>query len=163
MSILNDIFLGLKLNTEKVVVGAITLGAIVGSIYYAKNIGEEIYGGKIGSREIVYGEKVYPCGGFSSDEWIFGTRNQMNVKQGDIEYTLIDESDETSIQNQDFVNDKLERIIIKTGSGKEDLRTKLWYRNTPKDIRIKKIFEQGNNIYNNLRRKIKRKLNKDTR
>ncbi|MFH1291528.1 MAG: hypothetical protein ABIH79_03200, partial [archaeon] len=83
--------------------------------------------------------------------------------QGDIEYTLIDESDETSIQNQDFVNDKLERIIIKTGSGKEDLRTKLWYRNTPKDIRIKKIFEQGNNIYNNLRRKIKRKLNKDTR
>ena len=142
-----------------IIAGGFAVGALVVGIRgCAKNMGEEIYRGNINSQEVVYEEGIYPCGGPSSENFIFGNKNQMRVKQGNIEYTLIDEVKEISIQNPDFAEEELERIIIKTNSGKEDLRAKSKYRTTLEDIHTKSVFEKGNKLYNDLRGKIRAEI-----
>ncbi|MEA3329545.1 MAG: hypothetical protein U9Q06_02260 [Nanoarchaeota archaeon] len=158
MSRLNNLYQSVKRHTGEIVVGALIIGALAGIRGCVKNMGEEVYRGNINEQEVVYSEGLYPCGDLSSADWIFGTKHQMKIKQGDVEYILIDESKETGIQNPDFAQAELERIVINTNSGKEDLRAKSQYGETLDDVHTKSVFEKGNKLYNNLRGKIREEV-----
>ena len=143
---------------QKIIAGGAVVVALVGIKSCSKNIGEEVYRGNINGQEEVYEEGKYDFA------WgPFSTKNTMTIKKGDISYILDDREKEISIQNLDFSKDKLEKIVIKTKSGKEDLNAKSRYGLTLDDVHAQKVFELGNKLYNDVRGKIKAKIESEYR
>ena len=97
MASLNDMYQGLKRHTGKIVTGTVIAGALVGMRGCAKNMGEEVYRGKINDQEVVYEENRFGYGNPKIDDFPLTQRNIMTIVDGDKEYTLIDGKEEKKV------------------------------------------------------------------
>ncbi len=160
MSRLNRICQGVKKYATEIVTGVAIVGAAVGIRSCAKNMGEEVYRGNINDKEVVYEE-----GRFSLKGDAMLRENRMRVKKGDITYIFEDISKETNIDwkkelEPDFKNDKLEKVVIDYGDKREYFHLKI-SDSSLDGKHTKKIFDEANSMYSELRTKIREQLRED--
>ena len=91
--------------------------------------------------------------------WIQWAPSRCYQDDGSTEYKLIDNDGWISIEEPNFDQAEIERIIIKNEDGStEDLRAKGEYKETLTDQHTKTVFQIGNRTYNDLRTLIRAEL-----
>lgn len=130
------------------VVGLCGIGMMV-SLFYVLSFGREVYRGDINCQHVVYAENVQKPGS------LVKRTNEMRIRSGQTKYIFYDFVDQTSIQSPDFDKDRLEKIIINIEGDSQKLISQEQYDETPYEQHTKSMFEKCNQLYNNLRHKIK--------
>ena len=153
MSRLKDMYRGVRNHAGKIVAGVVIIGALAGIRSCTKSMGEEVYRGNIGGQEVVYEEglsRYLHSGNF--------LKNRMTVKKDNLTYILDDIYGETGIKTPDFANQKLEIISIQTPDTEEVYHSKDNYQEDLNEQHTKAVFDKGNGFYNDLRAKIRAKI-----
>ncbi len=164
MSRLNNLYQNAKRHTEKIVAGALIVGALAGMGGCTKNIGEEVYRGNINGQEVVYEEGRSSIFYLRSDGF---NQSIMTIKKDELTYRLIDWQSETPINWKndgvsEFKKDELETIVVEKNGQKEKYlhvgKMAEWNPTTIDDRGKKEIFKKGNQMYNDLRAQIREQL-----
>ena len=125
-----------------------------------RNFGEEIYRGKVDGYDVIYEEGR--VGGRSLRE------NRITIQKDGSEYVFEDCADKTDIdwkrgEKPSFEKDSLDEITIRMGNSKRSYsRIDNWGHaidnSTIEGEVVKKVFDQSDVLYNDLRTKIREEL-----
>lgn len=135
------------------VVGAGIIVTLVAPIKTKENYRGNFYGLEVGYRETMSITDAHDSGSNKNSG-----SNKMIVKDGTTTYVLVDAAHNKSIKDKDFENQQLELITIQKGQKKNQYKRSGLDKQNLDVQHSKTIFEKGDELYNDLRAKIRTQI-----